>query len=103
MQALKTWRTASNKRDAVALVTELNSESTYLERLWGGGTDRSTDESVVGQVLPTRLACVRRIAAAGWKATRFARELRALLERFCKAPLPKPRNSSKTLNRGPVS
>jgi hypothetical protein len=32
MPALETWRAASNTRDAAALVTELNSESMYLER-----------------------------------------------------------------------
>jgi hypothetical protein len=53
MQALEIWRTAFNKRDAVALVTELNSESTYLERLCRSGTDSSTDESVVGGVSDT--------------------------------------------------
>jgi hypothetical protein len=97
MQALEIWRTASNKRDAVALVTDLNSESTYLERLCGSRTDRSTDESVVTEVLPTRLAIARRIATASWKANLFAQEFRALLDRFRKAPLPKPRNFSKML------
>jgi hypothetical protein len=72
MQALETWRTDSKKRDAVALATELNSESTYLER-WRG-SDSSADESSVAEVLLARLAiglaCARRIAAVGWKAAR---------------------------------
>jgi|HubBroStandDraft_1064217.scaffolds.fasta_scaffold61471_2 hypothetical protein len=97
MQALEICRTASNKRDAVALATELNSESTYLERLCGSGTDSSADESVVAEVLPTRLAIAPRIATAGWKATLFVQEFRALLDRFRKAPLPKLRNFSKML------
>jgi hypothetical protein len=43
MQAMETWRTDSNQRDAVGLATELNSASTYLESL--RGTDSSADES----------------------------------------------------------
>jgi hypothetical protein len=78
MQALEIWRTASNKRDAVALVTDLNSESTYLERLCRSRTDRSTDESVVTEVLPTRLAIARRIATASWKG----HPLRSRISRF---------------------
>jgi hypothetical protein len=72
MQALETWRTDSNKRHAVSLATELNSESTYLERLCG--SESSADESSIAEVLLTRLpiwlACACRIFAAGWKAAR---------------------------------